>query len=86
MHVIDSSGKMRSDKLPYGPPTGKPVVDGSDWLFASLAGVVWRIDPATGEELAKLDTDLALGSSLAVFGSRLLVAGHDGTLYLIEKP
>ena len=38
------------------------------------------------EELAKQDTGLALGSSLAVFGSRLLVAGHDGTLYLIEKP
>jgi outer membrane protein assembly factor BamB len=86
MHVIDSSGKMRSDKLPYGAPTGEPLVDGSHWLLAAASGEVWRVDPASGEELAKEQTGLALGSGLALFDNRLLVAGHDGTLYLIEKP
>jgi outer membrane protein assembly factor BamB len=86
MHVIDASGKMRSDSLPHGVPTAPPLVDGAQWLLASPAGTVWRVDPATGEELGRLDTGLALGSGLAAFGNRLLVAGHDGTLYLIAKP
>lgn len=87
MHVVNSSGEVRVDSLPYGRPTGEPVVDGTHWLFATQAGVVWRVDPATGEELAKQETGLALGSSLALYGSsRLIVAGHDGTLYLINKP
>ncbi len=86
MHVVDSSGKMRSDKLPHGVPTGEPLVEGPHWLFASASGVVWRVDPATGEQLAQEETGLALGSGLALLGSRLLVAGHDGTLYLLAKP
>ncbi len=86
MHVIDSSGKMRSDELPYGTPLGEPVVDGAGWLMASASGVVWRVNPSTGQQLGKQETGLALGSGVALFGNRLLVAGHDGTLCLIEKP
>ncbi|MHB8897563.1 MAG: outer membrane protein assembly factor BamB family protein, partial [Thermoguttaceae bacterium] len=86
MHVIDSSGKSRSDKLPYGQPTGEPLADGSHWLLASATGVVWRVDPATGDELGKKETELALAAGPALSGSRLLAAGHDGTLYWLEKP
>ena len=86
MHIIDSSGKDHAVPLPHGRPVGEPVVDGSAWLFASTGGMVWRVDPATAEELAAQDTGLALGSGLAPLGNRLMVAGHDGTLYLIEKP
>jgi len=86
IHVIDSEGKVRSHSLTHGLPAGEPVVDGAHWLLASSEGTVWRIDPASGEELASLDTGLALGSGLADYGRRLLAAGHDGTLYVIEKP
>lgn len=86
IHVIDSAGKLRSHSLAHGLPAGEPVVDGAHWLLASSEGTVWRIDPASGEELARLDTGLAMGSGLADYGRRLLAAGHDGTLYVIEKP
>ena len=86
MHVIDSSGKIRVDRLPYGRPIGEPLVEGTNWLFATATGIVWRVDSATGEELAKEETGLALGSGLVQLGSRLIVAGHDGTLYVTSKP
>ncbi len=86
LHVIDASGKMRSDPLPSGIPLAEPLVDGSNWLFAAAAGTVWQVEASTGKEQARVDTGLALGSGLALFGTRLLVAGHDGTFYLIDKP
>lgn len=86
LHVIDASGKMRSDPLPDGIPLAKPLVDGPNWLFASAAGAVWQVEASSGKEQARADTGLALGSGLALFGTRLLVAGHDGTFYLIDKP
>ena len=86
LHVIDASGKMRSGPLPDGIPLAEPLVDGPNWLFASAAGTVWQVEASTGKEQARADTGLALGSGLALFGNRLLVAGHDGTFYLIDKP
>jgi outer membrane protein assembly factor BamB len=72
--------------LPYGPPAGKPLVSDGGVLFAAAGGVVWRIDPATGQEIAKVETSYPLATGPVPLGDRLLVGGHDGSLYEIDKP
>lgn len=72
--------------LIHGLPAGRPLAVGSDLIFASLDGVVWRAEASTGRELAKLETGHPLGIGPVLLGGRLLLCGHDGTLYLVDQP
>ena len=72
--------------LIHGLPAGRPLAVGNDLIFASLDGVVWRVEAATGRELAELETGHPLGTGPVLLGKRLLLSGHDGTLYLIDQP
>ena len=49
-------------------------------------GVVWRADAATGKELAKVDAGYPLATGPVLCGQKLLVGGHDGTLYEVRQP
>ncbi len=90
---VDGSGQLRwRVKLPYGPLAGAPLEVDDHYLLASASGVVWRMDAATGKELARDETGrpLATGPVLlentGPLGNQLLLGGHDGTLYRIEQP
>ena len=84
---FDVAGKLLWKKaLLYGPLAGKPLEVGDDFIFASITGVVWRVEAASGEELAKLETGYPLAAGAVLLGEGLLLSGHDGTLYLVDQP
>jgi hypothetical protein len=84
----ESGGKLRwQQPLPHGPLAGAPVVcpDG-DLLLIHQAGVVSRIDPASGAELSKQDVAEPLGGAARVLGSSVFLAGSDGVLHRVNLP
>lgn len=86
LHCVDPEQPRWKVSLPAGLPAGVPLVDGESFLLASTGGAVCRIEAATGKVLGKVDIGLPLANGPVLLGGRLLVAGHDGTLYEIAKP
>ena len=75
--------------LSYGPLVGTPLADDNHYILTSSQGnqgVIWRIAADTGKEIAKVEIDQPLATGPVLFGSRLMVAGHDSTLLVIGKP
>jgi len=84
---FDSKGsRLWRIPLEYGPLAGAPLRVGSQLLLASRAGIVWRAEAATGKELAKVDAGYPLATGPVLCGQKLLVGGHDGTLYEVRQP
>ena len=84
---FDATGKeLWKIALLYGPLAGKPLDVGDDFIFASITGVVWRVEAASGKELAKLESGYPLAAGAVLLGEGLLLSGHDGTLYLVDQP
>ena len=87
LRCFDAAGKpLWKAALLYGPLAGKPLAVGGDFIFASVTGTLWRVEGATGKELAKLETAYPLAAGAVLLGERLLLSGHDGTLYLVDQP
>ena len=72
--------------LPYGPLAGTPLELDGDYVFASTSGVIWRMEPDTGKELAKIETGLPLGTGPVRMGDQLLIGGYDGSLHKVQRP
>jgi hypothetical protein len=72
--------------LPYGPLAGTPLEIDGTYLLAATSGVIWRVESATGKELAKIETGCPLGTGPVRLGDQLLVGGRDGSLYKVEQP
>ncbi len=72
--------------LDYGPLAGAPSETGGGFVLASASGVLWRVDPATGNELGKVEIGHPLGTGAVPLGDGLLVGGHDGSLYQVPMP
>jgi outer membrane protein assembly factor BamB len=72
--------------LAHGPLAGAPAESGGRYVLASVAGTVWTIDAQSGKEAAVEDLGCPLGSGPVPYGDQLLLAGRDGTLYLVAKP
>jgi hypothetical protein len=70
----------------HGQPAGKPLVDGDALVFASIPGVVWRINRVSGEEIGKAELGEPLGTGPVAFRGRLLLCGLDGALHVIPMP
>ena len=84
---VDAEQKMLwKIALLYGPLAGAPLAIDKGYVLAATGGVVWRVEASTGEEVAKVETGYPLATGPVLLGSRLLVGGHDGNLYEIEKP
>ena len=84
---FDAAGKpLWTTALFYGPLAGKPLAVDGDFILASVTGTLWRVDGATGKESAKLETAYPLAAGAVFLGQRLLLSGHDGTLYLVDQP
>lgn len=65
---------------------GKPLVSKQSVVLAFRGGIVRTIDLATGETSGETDLGQPLASGVVPLGGRLIVAAHDGTLLVIEKP
>jgi outer membrane protein assembly factor BamB/tetratricopeptide (TPR) repeat protein len=72
--------------LAHGPLAGAPAESGGRYVLASVTGAVWTIDAESGKEAAVEDLGCPLGCGPVPFGEQLLLAGRDGTLYLVGKP
>lgn len=72
--------------LPYGPLAGPPIEVDGHYLLAAESGVIWRVETATGNEVAKIETGYPLGTGPVKLGDGLLVGGHDGSLYKVQMP
>ncbi len=84
---FDATGKtLWSKPLLHGQLAGKPLALGDHIIFTSIEGVVWRVDAASGKELAKIETRCPLAAGAVLAGRKLLLSGHDGTLYLVDQP
>jgi hypothetical protein len=87
IYCLDGQQRLVWDvDLPYGPLAGPPLPSGDDYILAAASGVIWRVRAATGEETAKSETGCPLGTGPVLLDDRLLVSGHDGTLYLVDQP
>ena len=73
--------------IPYGTLVGRPLELDATFIFACQAGIIWRIDADTGEEIGQVDIGEPLGTGPVVYGANtLLVAGHDATMYVVAIP
>jgi outer membrane protein assembly factor BamB len=73
-------------KLEHGALVGAPLRIGGDCVLAAQHGVVWRVDAATGKELGHVDAGYPLATGPVLCGGKLLLGGHDGTLYEVRQP
>lgn len=67
-------------------PVGAPLVEGGSLVLASANGTVWRVDPANGQALGKVEIGSPLSTGPVAVGPQLVVGGYDGSLYQIPKP
>ena len=74
--------------MAHGPLAGTPAESGGRYVLASVAGTVWTIDAESGKEASADELGRPLGCGPVAYGGQLLLAGRDGTLYLVgpEKP
>lgn len=84
---LDGSGKLLwQSEFPTGTPAGGPAKVGEQYVLAFTDGTLWGIDAATGQVLGKTELGRPLGTGPIRLGSKLLLGGHDGNLYLVEPP
>ena len=87
LFCLDAKGKrLWQVKLEHGALAGAPLRIGKAYVLASRSGIVSRIEAATGKELGSVDTGYPLAAGPVLCGQKLLVGGHDGTLYEVRQP
>ena len=64
---------------------GSPLAVGDHYLLAA-GSVVCRVDGKTGKEVSKVDAPGPLATGPVLLGNRLLLGGHDGSLYQVKPP
>ena len=87
LHCLDANRKVVWQvTLAYGPLAGAPLAIDGHYVLAATSGVIWRVEPATGKELGKIETGQPLGTGPVPLGDGLVVGGHDGCLYTLKMP
>jgi outer membrane protein assembly factor BamB len=69
--------------MTHGPLAGSPAESGGQFILATVPGTIWTIDAESGKEASADDLGRSLGCGPVAYGRHLLVAGRDGTLYLV---
>jgi hypothetical protein len=84
--ALDGEGKLVwRQKLEHGSLAGRPLPSGQDFIVASKEGAVWKISASGEQSEAKL-IGQPLASGPVAFGNHLVLAGHDGTVFVIDRP
>ncbi|HYO24967.1 MAG TPA: PQQ-binding-like beta-propeller repeat protein, partial [Lacipirellulaceae bacterium] len=85
--LISQEGAVRWRRpLAHGPLSGKPLVAASGIFTLSGGGGIARIDPADGTEVGFADLHQPATVGPVPLGERLLVAGPDGGLMVVNRP
>jgi outer membrane protein assembly factor BamB/TolA-binding protein len=85
---FETGGKTRWEKPAALPaqPVGFPLLDGSDFVFASHGGAVWRTSGGNGELAGQTNVGEPLSTGPVAYSGRLLLCGNDGALHVIPTP
>ncbi len=73
-------------QLPPGQPVGEPLVVGKSIVLAGKTGWLIAIDPGSGKLLGQTDLKQPISATPFPAGSRFLVPGAEGVVYLTEIP
>jgi outer membrane protein assembly factor BamB len=85
--MVGADGSIRwRQPVKHGELGGAPLVDGQSAFLLYPEGAIVRVNLADGTEagLAELDQPAVAGP--VVFGPRLVVSAHDGTLLVVNRP
>ena len=66
--------------------TGPPLVSGDSMVAASESGAIVKVQLNDGSELARVDAGEPLAAGPVLLNNRLVVAGRDGALLVVESP
>jgi hypothetical protein len=84
---VGSDGAIRwRQAIKRGQPAGKPLADGAAAFVLYQNGGIARINLADGAEAAFVETGQPALAGPAAFGPRLVIAAHDGTLLVVNRP
>ena len=72
--------------VPAGLPVGEPITVGSSIVLAGKTGWLIAVDPASGKLVGQSDLGQPIATTPLVVGSRLLVPGAEGVVYITEVP
>lgn len=87
LHCLDASAAPQWQvPLDHGQPAGPPLAADGAIVIAFRNGVVQKLDLATGNEIAGVDTEQSLASGPVRLQQRLVLAAHDGTLLVVDEP
>ncbi|NNE01146.1 MAG: PQQ-binding-like beta-propeller repeat protein [Pirellulaceae bacterium] len=87
LRAFGDDGKQQFEiALPSGRPVGEPVMAEGTMVLAGAPGWVIAFDPATGKLVGKMDIEQPISATPLVAGTRLLVPGAEGVIYIIAVP
>ena len=85
--AISASGDLAwSAPLEHGDLAGSPLATNGNFLLAYRNGQIERRDAATGKSLAQRDLEQPLAAGPVPFVGRIVLAAHDGTLLVVDRP
>lgn len=83
--ALNGSGKQQFQVPNVGPLAGDPLLSAGSLIFTSTDGRITVVGTDGQVKATKQYTE-PFGSGAVAFKGRLLVAGWDGTLYLVDVP
>ena len=86
LFCLDEKKVLWEIPLTYGRLAGVPLSSGNSFTLTARGGVVWTVDAAEGRELGKIDAGCPLATGPVLSGEKLIVGGHDGSLYEVKQP
>ncbi len=73
-------------ELPPGAPVGEPIMAGNSIVLAGKTGWLVAIDSTSGQLVGQSDLGQPLSATPLLVGTRLLVPGAEGVVYVTEVP
>ncbi len=87
IRAYDDAGKQHFEfAIPAGAPIGEPLIVGDSLVLCGGSGWIINVDANSGKVVGKMDIGQPLSSTPLPVGSRLLVPGAEGVIYISELP
>jgi outer membrane protein assembly factor BamB len=87
LRAFGADGMQRFEsELPNGQPVGQPLVDGSTIILTGAEGWILVLDANSGQIVGQRDLGQPLSATPLRAGTRLLVPGTEGLIYITEVP
>jgi outer membrane protein assembly factor BamB len=87
LHGFDQQGaEMFAVGLPDGQPVGAPLSSDGKMILCGAPGWIVVIDENSGEILGQTDLGQPISATPLIAGSRLLVPGREGVIYVVNVP